>query len=383
MRLRGYAASLALAGLVFLGLGLVRAVAQDAAEQSPLSIPGVPSGAFRNRLLPPPIRLDPKLLAELKTHYVPPIQVPYPADNSYSANKELLGRKLFFDPSLSANGNIACASCHNVRHGFSGGMAFSVGVQGKSLARHSPTILNLAWADAYFWDGRAKTLEQQALMPIAEPKEMGTPHDVLVSKLAADPEYRRLFDQAFPGEGVNAITVGKALAVFERTLSFADSPFDRWVAGDETAISDSAKRGFIAFNTRAGCAQCHSGWNFTDGKFHDIGVRGSDDIGRFGVESDDSLKHAFKTPGLRDIALRAPYMHNGRLSTLAQVVEFYNGDFIRRSTLAPEMSRVRVGGNATDIFEFLLTLTSPMPTELVRLQDALDAKTGAPGLAKN
>jgi cytochrome c peroxidase len=258
-----------------------------------------------------------------------------------------------------------------VRHSFTDGAALSLGVKGEPLARHTPTVINLAWSEAFFWDGRAKTMEQQAVMPIAEAREMGMPHEVMVSKLQADAEYRLLFERAFPGQGASVATVGKALAAFERTLVFTASPFDRWIAGDERAISDEAKRGFVDFNTRAGCAQCHSGWNFSDGKFHDIGLA-SDDVGRFGVENDEALRNHFKTPGLRNIAERAPYMHTGQLASLGDVLRFYTRGFDRRRvTLSPEMRNVRAGGGR-DIIAFLQTLTSPMPPELLRLQEALD-----------
>lgn len=319
-----------------------------------------------------PVPLEPGQLAELKIHFVAPTAIPQPADNPTTPDKVALGQKLFFDPGLSANGRVACASCHDVRHSFTDGQPLSLGVKGERLARHTPTVINLAWSESFFWDGRARSLEQQAVMPIAEAKEMGMPHEVMVTRLQVDAEYRSLFQQAFPGERVSAATVGKAIAAFERTLQAAASPFDRWIAGDESAISESAKRGFVDFNTRAGCAQCHSGWNFSDGKFHDIGVR-SDDVGRFAVEADEGLRHWFKTPGLRNIAERAPYMHTGELGSLDDVLRFYNRGFERRATLSPEMRNVRARGGR-DIIAFLQTLTSPIPPALLRQQEALDLK---------
>jgi cytochrome c peroxidase len=319
------------------------------------------------------VTLDAAQLAELKARYVAPGEIPHPADNPSTPEKVALGRKLFFDPGLSGNGRIACASCHDARRSFGDSASLSLGVTGERLVRHSPTVINLAWSDAFFWDGRARTLEQQAVMPIADAREMGMPHEVMVARLRADADYRSLFQRAFAGEGASVATVGKALAAFQRSLVFAASPFDRWIAGDESAISESAKRGFIDFNTRAGCAQCHSGWNFSDGKFHDVGVPG-DDVGRFGVEADESLRHWFKTPGLRNIAERAPYMHTGQLGSLNEVLRFYNRGFTRRSTLSPEMRNVRTRGGR-DIIAFLQSLSSPVPAELVRLQEALERQT--------
>ncbi|MBV9549618.1 MAG: tryptophan tryptophylquinone biosynthesis enzyme MauG [Alphaproteobacteria bacterium] len=322
-----------------------------------------------------PVVLDPAQLTELKKGFVAPAQTPEPADNPSTPEKVALGEKLFFDPGLSANGKLACASCHDARRSFTDGEQLSLGVKGERLARHTPTVINLAWSEAFFWDGRASTMEQQAVMPIAEAREMGMPHEVMVSKLQADADYRQMFQRAFPGESLSTATVGKAIAAFERTLVFAQSPFDRWVAGDDTAISDAAKRGFVDFNTRAGCAQCHSGWNFSDGKFHDIGVN-SEDVGRFAVVPDEAVRHWFKTPGLRNIAERAPYMHTGQLSSLQQVLRFYNRGFgfQRRATLSPEMRNVRARGGQ-DIIAFLQTLTTPVAPELVRMQEELERKT--------
>ena len=321
-----------------------------------------------------PLPLTPEQVTELKARYIAPASAPDPADNMSTPAKVALGTRLFFDPGLSANGRIACATCHDARKAFTDGEALSLGVKGERLARRTQTVINLQWLDAFFWDGRATTLEQQAVMPIAEPAEMGMPHEVMVTKLKADADYRKMFAQAFPGESVSVQTVGKAIAAFERTLLYASAPFDRWIAGDESAISDAAKRGFVEFNTRAGCVQCHSGWNFSDGKFHDIGLSSSD-AGRFGVAQDESQRNLFKTPGLRNIAERAPYMHDGQLGSLNQVLRHYRR-FERRTTLSPEMRNVRTG-RANDIIAFLQTLTSPAPAELVKLQESLEKQTRA------
>ena len=322
-----------------------------------------------------PSALDPAQLETLKKQFVAPKTVPFPADNPPTPEKLALGQKLFFEPGISGSGQLACASCHDARHGFSDGEVRSIGVKGTPLARHTQTIVNMAWAKIFFWDGRAKTLEQQSVMPISTEDEMGMTHEVMTTKLRADAAYRRQFDRVFPGQGVNVDTVGKALAAFQRTLVFTDSPFDRWVAGDEDAISEQAKRGFVQFNTRGGCVQCHSGWNFTDDSFNDIGIP-SDDVGRAGIQPGDGALHAFKTPSLRNVAERAPYMHTGQFSSLRQVLRHYDDDFVNRPSLSPKMRNVRVGRGA-DVIAFLETLTSPTPPELVRLQEALDRATPA------
>lgn len=315
-------------------------------------------------------------LTALKASYAAPTSTPFPADNPPTPEKLALGQKLFFDPVLSANGRLACASCHDARHAFTDARPLSLGVKSTSLNRHTPSAINLAWSPALFWDGRANSLEAQAVMPIANEDEMGMPHAVMAASLAADPAYGRMFAAAFPGQAVGADTVGKAIAVFERSLTFTNSPFDRWIAGDESAISDAAKRGFAQFNT-GGCAQCHSGWNFTDNAFHDIGLATSD-TGRFGVNNEEAGRFAFKTPSLRNIADQAPYMHTGGFVSLQQVLRFYNNGFIRRPTLAPEMRNVRAGRGGGDIIAFLQTLSSPMPAELIEAQDYLDRSAARP-----
>ncbi len=320
-----------------------------------------------------PVVLDAAQLAALKAQYVAPKTVPHPADNAPSAARLALGQRLFFDPSISATGKLACASCHDARRGFSDGLERSIGVKGTPLARHTQTVINLAWSKIFFWDGRASTLEEQAVMPINTEDEMGMPHDLMVATLRLDPAYRRQFDAAYPGEGLGVATVGKALAVFERSLVFTNSPFDRWIAGDENAISEEAKQGFIQFNTRGGCFQCHSGWNFSDDGFNDIGIP-TDDLGRFAIAPGKGTRHAFKTPSLRNVAERAPYMHTGQFASLRQVIRHYD-DFERRASLSPKMRNVRVGRGA-NIIAFLETLTSPTPPELIRLQEELDRRLG-------
>jgi cytochrome c peroxidase len=296
-------------------------------------------------------------LEALKTKFR---RAPLPGPGPSAARIEL-GRTLFFDPRLSRASSISCASCHNP--GFSWGDALPRGVgEGmKTLGRRTPTVLNVGWGEAFFWDGRADTLEQQALGPIAAPGEMNLPHEELVKRLREIPGYRPMFAAAFGEPSVTKEKVASAIADFERTIVSSDAPFDRWLQGDKGAISLSAKRGFALFNGKADCAKCHSGWRFTDDSFHDIGLRG-DDPGRAkllpGLESMD---HAFKTPTLRDVARRAPYMHDGSEATLEQVIEVYDkGGRIRRPSLATEVHPLALSSQErSDLVDFLQTLTSP------------------------
>jgi len=220
---------------------------------------------------------------------------------------------------------------------------------------------SLAWADAVFWDGRADTLEQQALGPISAPGEMNLLVGDLGRKLASIEGYRTLFAEAYPGEPLAPPTVAKAIATFERGVVSVKSPFDRWVANDDTAMSEDAARGFVLFNTKANCAKCHNGWRFTDDSFHDIGLPSSD-MGRGALLKDiPSMQHAFKTPTLRDVDRRAPYMHDGSLATLDEVIEFYDrGGAVARESLSPDVKRLGLTSEEKQqLIAFLHTLTSP------------------------
>jgi cytochrome c peroxidase len=242
-----------------------------------------------------------------------------------------------------------------------------VGAGAKILGRHTPTILNLAWTEPLMWDGRKETLEDQALGPIEAAVEMNMPVAKVVERLRAIDGYRPLFAAAFPdrkGE-ISGETIGMAIATFERTIVSNKAPFDLWIEGKEDAIGDAAKRGFRLFNGKANCAACHSGWRFTDDGFHDIGLA-SPDTGRAQIVPDvPQLKHAFKTPGLRNIAERAPYMHDGSVASLAETIRHYDTGFIDRESLSPNMRRLGLNAREVDdLVAFLLTLSSkddPIP----------------------
>lgn len=277
-----------------------------------------------------------------------------------NADREALGKALFFDPRLSGSNWISCASCHNPGLGWSDGLPRAVGDGMKILGRRTPTILNVAWADALFWDGRAATLEEQALGPIQAAGEMNLPLDQLAEKIRGVAGYGDLFRKAFPAEEITPQTIAAAISAFERTVVSEKAPFDRWIAGDATAIGDDARRGFIVFNREGRCAQCHSGWRFTDDSFHDIGLV-TDDPGRGAQLPQIPVMHsAFKTPTLRNIAARAPYMHNGSVATLDEVIEAYDrGGFVARPSLSPEIRPLQLRPQQKrDLLAFLKTLTS-------------------------
>jgi cytochrome c peroxidase len=269
---------------------------------------------------------------------------------------------LFFDTRLSGSDAIACASCHNPSLSWGDGRPRGIGDGMKALGRRSPTIIDAAWISIMMWDGRFPNLEKQALGPIGSSAEMNMPIEKMIEKLKAIAGYKPLFDAAFPGEGISPETVGKAIATYERVATVAPpSPFDGWVAGRENAISESAKRGFQLFVGKANCAACHSGWNFTDDSFHDIGLA-SDDIGR-GQQLPNVviMQHAFKTPGLRDVARRAPYMHDGSVATLAAVIDHYEKGGIKRPSLSPEMKTLSLTAqDKADLIAFLESLNSPV-----------------------
>lgn len=259
----------------------------------------------------------------------PPLGLPafiWPADNPYSAAKSELGRALFFDGRLSSNGQVSCAFCHLRAHVFSGNTALSNGVDGKSSGRHAPTLINRAWGKSEFWDGRSRTSEDQVIIPVTNPHEMGMTADGVVRILSQIKGYEPLFRAAFGDSQITFARVAQALATFQRTIVSGNSAYDRFQAGDKSALSKEAKRGLDFFNGKGECAECHSGPNFTDEKFANIGV-GMDaerpDPGRAAITHKKSDFGKFKVPTLRDAARRGPYMHDGSIKTLGDVLDFY------------------------------------------------------------
>ncbi|GBC78758.1 Cytochrome c551 peroxidase [bacterium HR08] len=331
-----------------------------------------------------------------------------PADNPMTEAKVALGRDLYFDKRLSVDNTVSCATCHDPRFAFTDGKPVSEGVGGKKGARNAPTVLNAMFNEEQFWDGRVKTLEEQVLQPLINPVEMAMPsHEAVVAKIRGIPEYVRRFQEVFGGPNpVTIQNIAKAIAAFERTLLSGDSPFDRFMAGDPNAISEAARRGWELFKGKARCITCHefnpSSPFFTDFKYHNIGIgmkatrnfealarqiqqmaqenrltqealdrlaltEGFSELGRFLVTRQPKDVGAFKTSPLRDIELTAPYMHDGSLKTLREVIDFYD----KGGEPNPNLDGGIVKLNLTeqekaDLEEFLKSLTSDWVRRVAR-----------------
>lgn len=286
---------------------------------------------------------------------------PVPEDNGLTRERVELGRRLFFDRRLSADRTIACASCHRAEHAFSDTVPKAVGVYGRMGRRNAPALVNLAYARSFFWDGRTETLEEQVLRPIQDSLEMALPLEELVARLARDRAYRRGFHRAF-GRGVSADNVARALASYVRTLRVGGSPVDRFRAGDTTALSPEAQRGFRLFIGKANCTACHVGPNFTDEQFHNTGVSwGSGDLGRFAVTGLEADRGRFSTPTLREVACTAPYMHDGSVPTLEKVVEFYDRGATPNPNRDPEIQPLRLKNEERSALVAFLRSSAPCP----------------------
>ncbi len=322
-----------------------------------------------------------------------------PADNSQTPEKIALGEKLFFDGRLSVDGTVACSTCHDPARAFTDGRPVSIGVKGRLGQRNAPTILNALYNKTQFWDGRAKTLEEQAALPIINPSEMGQPNlDAAVVQIAALPEYQKAFRSVF-GRPPNGTDLVRAIASYERTQFAFDSPFDHFVAGDKNAISESAKRGWELFNTKSRCNKCHALTEekrdttyFTDNDFHNIGIgiirhnvvalacqaeqeinsgnaiavdraaieTDMSALGRFLITKKDTDIASFKTPDLRNVLMTSPYFHDGSQETLWDVMDHYNkGDGIHNPYLDGDIQPLALTeAEIDDVVAFLATLTS-------------------------
>ena len=303
---------------------------------------------------------------------LPPL--PIPADNQPTQATIALGRDLFYDTRLSKDNSVSCASCHHPQIGFTDARELSTGVGGTFGVRHAPTLLNAAYMPLFFWDGRAKTLEEQVGTPIADALEMNQSHEASVAKLKGESAYKAKFLKAFGTEDVTMDRVEKSLASFERTLLSGNSAFDRYeYRGQKDALTPAQIRGLMAFvNPQKGnCAACHmigpSYALFTDGQFHNTGEGVGDnetfkDDGRFLVTKLEGDRGEFKTPTLRNVALTGPYMHDGKLKTLKEVVDFYAGKGNSNAHLDKRISAIELSAqDRRDLVEFMKSLTGDMP----------------------
>jgi cytochrome c peroxidase len=280
---------------------------------------------------------------------------PIPQSMEVEKEKAALGKQLFFDPILSKDGTISCATCHDLQNGGDDGLQFSFGIDGKRGNINAPTVYNAVFNFRQFWDGRAKNLEEQAMGPINNPVEMG--HDIrkVAEKLKKSPAYNKRFHILYR-DGVTAENIANAIAEYEKSLITPNAPFDKYLKGDENAISEEAKEGFRLFKYK-GCIICHNGVNVGGNLYNKFGIykdANSTNLGRFNITGREEDKYVFKVPSLRNIALTAPYMHDGRFKTLDEAVKFMTqyqlGRFITEEEIAA-------------IVAFLRSLTGEIPSE--------------------
>lgn len=269
--------------------------------------------------------------------------IPWPKDNPYTKQKAELGKLLYFDKRLSSNQTISCASCHNMPCAFSDCRAVAVGIDDAKGTRHSPRIINAAYAAHLFWDGRAASLEEQCQGPIANPNEMTIFNDVheahkkCVECVRKIPGYKALFIKAFGAEDISLKTISQAIATFERTILSGNSAYDRYRAGDKSALKKAQTKGMEVFK-KSGCMNCHAGFNFSDERFLNIGIgmdAANPDLGRYLITHAEKDWGAFKVPTLREAARSGPYMHDGSLKTLEAVIEYYDKGGNKNKNLHP------------------------------------------------
>jgi len=282
---------------------------------------------------------------------------PFDADEERAA---VLGLRLFFDPLLSSDRSVACASCHDPNKAFADSLSFSSGVAGRRTTRNTPSLHNRAYGRHFMWDGRASSLEQQVLLPIENPLEMDLALEQAVARLEADASYRADFERAF-GSGPRRELLARALAAYVRRQLSGDSPVDRFRAGDSEALSDEERAGLWFYESRGGCWRCHSGPNFSDEDFHNTGVGARDGVaeeGRAAVSGRAEDRGRFKTPTLRGVGLTAPYMHDGSLASLEDVIEFYRVGGKPNAQLDPELAPIEMSADdARHLVAFLRALS--------------------------
>ena len=301
-----------------------------------------------------------------------PTVVPIPSSNlNYTAKIEL-GKQLYFDGRLSKNNAISCAFCHNPGTGFADPRQTSIGVGGGVGGRQSPTVYNTGLNHVQFWDGRARSLEEQAIGPIHNPVEMAETHEHVVAKLGKIKGYQQQFRAVF-GTDVNLQGIAEAIAAYERTVLSTNSAFDKYVLGAQKAMDEAAVRGLALFKGKARCILCHNGPNFTDNQFHNLGVPQvgpmKEDLGRFAVSRAEKDRGAFKTPTLRSITETAPYMHDGAFKTLEEVVKFMDQGGGSNPNLSPLVKPLNLTAEEkSDLVAFLKALAGePIPFSMPQL----------------
>ncbi|MBZ0159715.1 MAG: c-type cytochrome [bacterium] len=302
-----------------------------------------------------PYKLELPLGLQKEAAYIPP-------DNPLTAEKIELGRQLYFDGRLSADGTVSCATCHAPDKGFSDNRPTSIGIKGQVGGRNAPMVINRIFSQEQFWDGRSPSLEDQALGPVQNPIEMGNTLKKMVATLNTIQGYRKQFKQVF-GTKATAAGAAKAIAAFERSLVCGNSAFDRYEDGDDAALSESEQQGLQLFREKANCLRCHTGFAFTDERYHNLGVgfdKPKSDLGRYTVTKKESDKGAFKTPTLRNIAASAPYLHDGSAKTLEDVIEFYDKGGIKNPHLSNEIKPLNLTAKEkADLVAFLKSLSCP------------------------
>lgn len=337
--------TIALAALALAPVGALAAEAPAAAPAAPKK-EVVQSGSFKLEL---PLGL------QAQAAYIP-------ANNPLTAEKIELGKLLYNDPRLSKDGTVSCASCHSPFHGFADPDEVSLGVGNQPGGRNSPTVINRLFSKEQFWDGRAADLEEQAHGPLTNPVEMAMPsHAEVVKKVQGIKGYAPYFQKAFGSPEITMPRIAQAIASYERTVVSGNSPYDRYVAGDQSAMSPAAVRGMTVFLGKGRCITCHTGFNFTDEGYHNLGVgmdKPKPDLGRYDQTKKDSDKGAFKTPTLRNIVETAPYMHDGSEATLIEVVELYDRGGVKNPNLSPLMVPLNLTPQEeSDLVDFMLALT--------------------------
>jgi len=289
-----------------------------------------------------------------------------PVDNALTETRVELGKMLFFDPRVSGDGNMSCATCHNPMFGWSDGFETAKGSKSKVLNRATPTIINSGYNTIHMWDGRKKSLEDQATGPLENPDEMGSDLQAFFAFLNKNEGYKALFAKAYPNEPIDGNTFAKAISAFERTIVSNNSRFDQWLKGDANALTQQEILGFRLFEdpNKGNCAACHQPPNFTDNGFHNLGLSSYDDetpdMGRFNIKKVSALKGAFKTPTLRDIESTTPYFHDGSAKNLDEVMAHYIKGGAGAKDVSPNLKPlVLTEPEVAAIVAFMKSLSSP------------------------